>query len=98
MTSPADRPPQAGPLDGLRQGVGEAQMRLRAGLHGARDVDEEEEVALPRPALEAGQADDLAVAAHGLAEGPPQVEALAPPRPGAAATCGAAARTVTGCW
>ena len=75
-----------GALDGVRQGVGEAQMRLRAGLHGAGHVDEQQEVALPRPALEAGQADDVAVVPHGLAQHPAQVEASAPPRSGAAIT------------
>jgi hypothetical protein len=49
--------------------MGEAERAFGAGLHAARDVDQQEHAPLPGAAAFGGQMRDLSVAADHLAEG-----------------------------
>ena len=67
------------PVGGPHQSMGEAQVRVRARLHRARHVDDEQDGAPARLAAQTRQTEDLAVVADGLLHRPPQIEAGAAP-------------------
>ena len=76
------------------QSMSETKMRIRARLHGARHVDEEQNGASARLASQARQAKDLAVVADHLLHRPPQIEPG--PTPGPEAPISAPLRQMLG--
>ena len=58
---------------GADQRVGKGEVRLRALLHRAGDVDENDNAALPQTALALTEADNFAGVTHGVAEHAPRV-------------------------
>ncbi len=68
------------PLACLGQCVGEAQIVLGAGFHRAGDVDEQQHLARPHPALESRELEELAVVARRIPQRAAQVDHGAAPR------------------
>ena len=68
------------PLTCLGQCVGEAQIVLSAGFHRAGDVDEQQHLARPHPALESRQLDELAIVARRIPQRATQVDHGPAPR------------------
>ena len=64
----------------LRERMGETQVVFGAGLHRAGDVNEQQHLARPHPALEPRELDELAVVARRVAQGAAQVDDGAAPR------------------
>ncbi len=78
----------------LRERMGEAEVLLRARLHRAGDVDQQQDFPRTRAALEAREAQNLAVVARRVAQGAPEIDD--PAAAGACATVAASARQARG--